>query len=1161
MSGQERKTGKRVLNVGLLAHVDAGKTTLSESILYQSGAIRNLGRVDHQDAFLDTDEMERERGITIFSKQAVLTWKDTEITLLDTPGHVDFSAEMERVLQVLDCAVLVISGADGVQGHTETLWKLLTRYGIPVFLFVNKMDQEGTDCGKLLAELKSRFSEGCIDFGRVETGAEEVIEEIAVCDEQTMEEYLEKGSVAAASIRRLVAERKIFPCYFGSALHLQGVEELMNGICTYQMQKEYPAVFGAKVYKIARDGQGNRLTYLKVTGGTLKVKDVIGENGDKVNQIRVYSGEKYELLSEADAGKVCAVTGLAETYPGQGLGAEKDSELPILEPVLTYRIILPDDCNVHTMLRDLKLLEEEEPELHVVWIEKSQEIHVQLMGDVQIEILQRIIKERFGVLVEFGEGSIVYKETIAAPVEGVGHFEPLRHYAEVHLRLEPGERGSGIQFDSECSEDVLDRNWQRLVLTHLEEKEHKGVLTGSVITDMKITLTSGKAHLKHTEGGDFRQATYRAVRQGLKKAESVLLEPYYEFRIELPSENVGRAMTDIQNRFGVRLKYDIDTVGKVLPYADFRIRPYSVEESLTNVLAPFDYKFVKQKGNMYKLKAYEYPRRTDADGEKMLAYLNTLYTDRQSFQLRADSLKKEVRQRLGIDTLLAQCVKTKPILSKIRKFDGYTVQNFALETLPGLYICGSIYTPQSKGKHALIICPNGHFGGGRYREDQQQRMGTLARMGAVCVDYDLFGWGESALQVGSAAHRSSAAHTIQAMNGLLILDYMLASRKDIDTSRIGTNGGSGGGTHTVLLSVLDDRFTASAPVVSLASHFDGGCPCESGMSIQLSAGGTCNAELAATFAPRPQLIVSDGGDWTASVPTLEFPYLQRIYGFYQAKDKVTNVHLPKEKHDFGPNKRNAVYDFFAEVFKLDKKMLDESKVTIEPESAMYSFGEKGALLPEGAIRSFDKVAAYFDKKAYANLKSDASLEKKAIDWVASLELNDDKKAGFAVTAIYNHLRKVRDWHNEHPYTTIPEGINPLTGKPLSKLDREMIADSAMPKEVHERLMKDLRRVLTEEQIEQILDKYTVGKVAFTLKGYQAIVPNMTEEETAFVLEQLKLAREQAIDYKNMKQISAIFEIYKTKCEQYFNEHGRNWRQMFKDYVNKRNAEKKAQGKK
>lgn len=618
---------------------------------------------------------------------------------------------------------------------------------------------------------------------------------------------------------------------------------------------------------------------------------------------------------------------------------------------------------------------------------------------------------------------------------------------------------------------------------------------------------------------------------------------------------LNEVLADIQQRFGIRLKYDIDTVGKVLPYADFRIRPYSVEESLTNVLSPFDYKFVKQGADMYKLKAYEYPRRTDADGEKMLAYLNSLYADKEALELRADSLRKEVRRRLGIDALLSQCVKSKPVLSKVRKFDGYTVQNFALETLPGLYVCGSVYVPKSKGKHALIICPNGHFGGGRYREDQQQRMGTLARMGAVCVDYDLFGWGESALQVGSAAHRSSAAHTIQAMNGLLILDYMLASRKDIDVNRIGVNGGSGGGTQTVLLSVLDGRFTASAPVVSLASHFDGGCPCESGMPIQLAAGGTCNAELAAIFAPRPQLVVSDGGDWTASVPTLEFPYLQRVYGFYGAKDKVVNVHLPKEKHDFGPNKRNAVYDFFAEVFDLDKKMLDESKITIEPESAMYSFGEKGELLPESAVRSFDGIAAYFDKKAFARLKSDASLEKKANEWVASLNLDDDKKAGFAATAVYNHLRKVRDWHNEHPYTTIPAGINPLTGKPLSKLDREMIADSAMPEEVHEKLMKDLRRVLTEEQVEQILDKYTVGKVAFTLKGYQAIVPDMTEEETAFVLEQLKLAREQAIDYKNMKQISAIFEIYKTKCEQYFNEHGRNWRQMFKDYVNKRKAEK------
>ncbi|MFV0587201.1 DUF3826 domain-containing protein [Bacteroides reticulotermitis] len=626
----------------------------------------------------------------------------------------------------------------------------------------------------------------------------------------------------------------------------------------------------------------------------------------------------------------------------------------------------------------------------------------------------------------------------------------------------------------------------------------------------------------------------------------------YETEFARPLNEV---LNDIQNRFGIRLKYDIDTVGKVLPYADFRIRPYSAEESLTNVLAPFDYKFVKQKGNMYKLKAYEYPRRTDEDGEKMLTYLNTLYANKEAFELRADSLRKEVRQRLQIDGLLAQCVKAKPILSKIRKFDGYTVQNFALETLPGLYVCGSIYTPQAKGQHALIICPNGHFGGGRYRKDQQQRMGTLARMGAICVDFDLFGWGESALQVGGAAHRSSAAHVIQAMNGLLILDYMLASRKDIDHTRIGANGGSGGGTQTVLLTALDNRFTASAPVVSLASHFDGGCPCESGMPIQLAAGGTCNAELAAAFAPRPQLVVSDGGDWTASVPTLEFPYLQRIYGFYQATDKVQNVHLAQESHDFGPNKRNAVYAFFADVFQLNKKMWDENKVTIEPESAMYSFGTKGELLPANAIRSFEKVSAYFDKKAFAKLNSDASLEKKAMDWVASLNLKDDQKAGFAVTAIYNHLRKVRDWHNDHPYTTIPAGMNPLTGKPLSQLDREMIADSAMPKEVHERLMKELRRVLTEEQIELILDKYTVGKVAFTLKGYQAIVPNMTEAETTYVLEQLKLAREQAIDYKNMKQISAVFEIYKNNCEQYFNDHGRNWRQMFKDYVNKRKAEK------
>lgn len=632
----------------------------------------------------------------------------------------------------------------------------------------------------------------------------------------------------------------------------------------------------------------------------------------------------------------------------------------------------------------------------------------------------------------------------------------------------------------------------------------------------------------------------------------------YENQFARPLSDV---LKEISARFDIRLKYDIDTVGKVLPYADFRIRPYSVEETLNNVLAPFDYKFVKQKGNLYKLKAYEYARRTDADGEKLLTYLSSQYSDKASWEQRKECLRKEVRGKLGLDALWSKKVAdVKPILSKIRKFDGYTVQNFALETLPGLYVCGSIYTPASKGKHALIICPNGHFGDGRYRTDQQQRMGTLARMGAVCVDYDLFGWGESELQVGSAAHRSSAAHVIQAMNGLSILDYML-TRKDIDTARIGVNGGSGGGTQTVLLTALDDRFTVAAPTVSLASHFDGGCPCESGMPIQLACGGTCNAELAAMFAPRPQLIISDGGDWTASVPALEYPYLQRVYGFYGATDKVSNVHLPKEKHDFGPNKRNAVYEFFASAFGLNKKMWDESKVTIEPHSAMYSFGEKGELMPQTAIRSFNQLAEYFDKKLYAQIKSDAQLEKKAADWVASLNLDDDKKAGFATTVIYNHLRKVRDWHNEHPYSTVPEGINPLTGKPLSKLDREMIADSSMPKSVHETLMKGLRRVLTEEQAEAILDKYTVGKVAFTLKGYQAIVPNMTEEETAFVLEQLKLAREQAVDYKNMKQISAIFEIYKTKCEQYFNEHGRNWRQMFKDYVNKRKAEKAAANKK
>ncbi len=422
----------------------------------------------------------------------------------------------------------------------------------------------------------------------------------------------------------------------------------------------------------------------------------------------------------------------------------------------------------------------------------------------------------------------------------------------------------------------------------------------------------------------------------------------YETKFVRPLHDV---LNDIATRFDVRLKYDIDTVGRVLPYADFRIRPYSLEESLTNVLSPFDYKYVKQSDKVYKLKRYEYARRTEADGEKLLAYLNGLYAGKDAWEKRREVVRREVRQYLELDEMLAKTVKgAKPILSKIRKFDGYTVQNFALETLPGLYVCGSIYTPRSKGKHALIICPNGHFGQGRYRKDQQQRMGTLARMGAVCVDYDLYGWGESALQVGAKGHHTSDAQVIQAMNGLLILDYMLANRKDIDATRIGVNGGSGGGTQTVLLTVLDERFTAAAPVVSLASHFDGGCPCESGKPIQLAGGGTCNAELAAMFAPRPMLVVSDGGDWTASVPRLEFPYLQRVYGFYGAEDKVTNVHLPNERHDFGPNKRNPVYDFFARVFGLDKAMQDETKVTIEPENAMKSFGDKGEKLPAGALK-------------------------------------------------------------------------------------------------------------------------------------------------------------------------------------------------------------------
>ena len=539
---------KKHIVTGILAHVDAGKTTLSEAILYTAGNLRKIGRVDNGDAFLDTYELERSRGITIFSKQAEVSMNEMDLTLLDTPGHVDFSAEMERTLQVLDYAVLVISGADGVQGHTLTLWSLLERYKIPTFLFINKMDQDGTQKDQLLKELQERLSSGCIDFG--EKGSDEFYEMIAMEDEALLDHYLESGEITESKIREMIAERKIFPCFFGSALKLQGVNEFLSDFAFYTEEREYPEEFGARIFKITRDENGNRLTHLKVTGGNLKVKTVITENDEKINQIRIYSGEKYETVNELQAGRICAVTGLSDTIPGQCLGAEQGGYEPVLEPVLTYQMILPEETSASVILPKLRQLEEEEPELHIIWNEELQEIQVQIMGEVQLEILKSLIKERFDVDVEFGQGNIVYKETIRSTVEGVGHFEPLRHYAEVHLLLEPAEPGSGLQIGTVCSEDTLDRNWQRLILTHLLERKHPGVLTGSEITDMKITLVKGRAHIKHTEGGDFRQATYRAVRQGLKKAESVLLEPVYAFRLEIPSESTGRALNDIQRMYG-----------------------------------------------------------------------------------------------------------------------------------------------------------------------------------------------------------------------------------------------------------------------------------------------------------------------------------------------------------------------------------------------------------------------------------------------------------------------------------------------------------------------------------------------------------------------------------------------------------------------------------
>ena len=540
---------------GLLAHVDAGKTTLSEALLYRAGCLKKLGRVDHKDAFLDTNAMERERGITIFSKQAVLGLPDAQITLLDTPGHVDFSGEMERTLSVLDYAVLVVSGTDGVQSHTETVWKLLRRYGVPVFVFVNKMDLAGADRQAVLDQL-ARLEEGFVPFdGSLEPDA--FAEALAMQSEEAMEAYLENGEVPRELITTMVARRQVFPCLFGSALKLQGVDELLAALQVYTRQPKEAEEFAARVFKISRDEQGSRLTWLKVTGGHLRVKALLtGEDPDgqpwqeKADQLRVYSGAKFQAVEQAPAGTVCAVTGLTRTWAGQGLGEETAGQAPVLQPVQSCRLLLPEGCDAHAVLPRLTQLQEEDPQLRIVWNERLGEIHLQMMGEVQLDVLKRLIWERFGLAVGFGPGSIVYKETIAGPVEGVGHFEPLRHYAEVHLLLEPLPRGAGLQFDSICSEDVLDRNWQRLILTHLEEKEHLGVLTGSPITDMKITLTAGRAHLKHTEGGDFRQATYRAVRQGLMQADSILLEPWYEFRLEVPAEQVGRAMADVQRMGG-----------------------------------------------------------------------------------------------------------------------------------------------------------------------------------------------------------------------------------------------------------------------------------------------------------------------------------------------------------------------------------------------------------------------------------------------------------------------------------------------------------------------------------------------------------------------------------------------------------------------------------
>ncbi len=543
----------RSIVLGVLAHVDSGKTTLSEAMLYRAGVIRKLGRVDHRDAFLDTDALERARGITIFSKQALLDAGQTHITLLDTPGHVDFSAEAERTLQVLDYAVLVISGPGGVQSHTETLWQLLRRYRIPTFVFINKMDLPGPTRAELLEQLNRRLGEGFVDFGADPAARDEAL---ALCDERLMDAWLEQGALEDGQILPAIARRYVFPCWFGSALRLDGVDPLLEGLDRFTRPAPALSAFGAAVFKVSQDEQGARLTWLRVTGGELKVKDLLSGEGpegpwaEKANQLRLYSGTKYTLAERVGPGQVCAVTGLTQCRPGQGLGAQRDSEPPALEPVLSYQVLLPEGADAHAALDKLRRLEQEDPQLHVVWNETLGQIHLQLMGEIQLEVLRTLLAQRFGLEVSFGPGGILYKETITEPIEGVGHYEPLRHYAEVHLKLEPLPPGSGMQYAADCREEVLDKNWQRLVLTHLEEKQHLGVLTGAPLTDMKITLIAGKAHLKHTEGGDFRQATYRAVRQGLMMGKSQLLEPWYSFRLEVPAENIGRAITDIQRREG-----------------------------------------------------------------------------------------------------------------------------------------------------------------------------------------------------------------------------------------------------------------------------------------------------------------------------------------------------------------------------------------------------------------------------------------------------------------------------------------------------------------------------------------------------------------------------------------------------------------------------------